>query len=154
VDESRGAALARLLLGGFTTMVDQVIVELEHHGHPGVTATHEFALTAIDAGAQSASALGRELQVSKQAAAKSIAALEELGYLHRRTDPDDARRKILVVSPRGHEMMAIGARAFDELRSKLVAQVGAERMEIVESVLTTLGAVSETSPARPGSGTE
>lgn len=135
-------------------MVDQVIVELEHHGHPGVTATHEFALTAIDAGAQSASALGRELQVSKQAAAKSIAALEELGYLHRRTDPDDARRKILVVSPRGHEMMAIGARAFDELRSRLVAQVGAERMEIVESVLTTLGAVSETSPARDGSGTD
>lgn len=135
-------------------MVDQVIVELEHHGHPGVTATHEFALTAIDAGAQSASALGRELQVSKQAAAKSIAALEELGYLHRSTDPVDARRKILVVSPRGHEMMAIGARAFDELRSRLVAQVGAERMEIVESALTTLGAVGETSPARPGSGTD
>jgi DNA-binding MarR family transcriptional regulator len=143
VDESRGAALAQLLIGGFTTMVDQVIVELEQQGHPGVTATHEFALNAIDGGAQTASALGRELNVSKQAAAKTIAALEELGYLQRRNDPSDARRKILVVSSRGYEMMAIGARAFDELRSRLAAQVGEERLEIVESVLTALSAVGD-----------
>jgi DNA-binding MarR family transcriptional regulator len=39
----------------------------------------------------SASSLGRSLGVSRQAAAKSIAALEELGYVERQTDPRDAR---------------------------------------------------------------
>lgn len=127
-----------LLLGGFNTMVDQVIAELQRHGHPGVTATHEFALNAIDAGAQSASALGRRLKVSKQAAAKSIAALEELGYVERRVDPTDARRKTLVVTRRGYEMMAIGSTAFDNLRARWSVQVGSAHLESLESVLATL----------------
>lgn len=138
MDESRGAELAKLLLNGFNAMVDQVVAELERHGHPGVTANHEFALQAIDQGAQSASDLGRRLNVSKQAAAKSIAALEELGYVERRTDPTDARRKMLIVTPRGYDMRTVGATAFDELRSRLSARVGLAELESVESVLKSL----------------
>jgi DNA-binding MarR family transcriptional regulator len=145
VSEAQGPALARSLLSGFTAMVDEVVAELERQGHPGVTATHEFALQAIDEGAQSASDLGRRLNVSRQAAAKSIAALEELGYLHRRDDPADARRKMLVVTPRGHEMMTIGAAAFDELRSRLSAHVGPAQLASFESVLRALIAASPVS---------
>ena len=90
---SPGARLARLLLGSFDAMVAEVVDELARQGHPGVTATHEFALRAIEAGGNDASALGRRLGVSKQAAAKTIAALEQLGYVERLVDPDDARRK-------------------------------------------------------------
>ena len=111
MNSSEGAELARLLLQSFNTLVGEVVVELDRQGHPGVTATHEFALQAIDQGAQSASELGRSLNVSKQAAAKSIAALEDLGYLERHSDPGDARRKKLVVTDRGHEMMTLGAAA-------------------------------------------
>ena len=119
-------------------MVDEVIDELERRGHPGVTATHEFALNAVDAGAQSASDLARRLNVSRQAAAKTIAVLEELGYLERRDDQTDARRKTLVVTIRGHDMMTIGAAAFDELHARWSAQIGPSRLESVESALTTL----------------
>jgi hypothetical protein len=49
-------------------MVVEVVAELTRQGHPEVTATHEFALRAIDDGANDASALGRRLGVSKQAA--------------------------------------------------------------------------------------
>jgi DNA-binding MarR family transcriptional regulator len=138
MDTSPGATLARLLLAGFTTLVDEVVVELERQGHPGVTATHEFALQAIDGGAQSASELGRSLGVSKQAASKTIAALEDLHYLDRQDDPQDARRKRLAVTARGHEMMTIGARAFDFLRTRLATQVGSHELESLERVLVTL----------------
>jgi len=124
-------------------MVDQVVIELERQRHPGVTASHEFALNAIEAGAQNASALGRSLNVSKQAAAKSIAALEELGYVKRQNDPLDARRKMLLVTPRGREMMALGAQAFDEVRARLLAQVGSRRLETLEGVLTALTSASK-----------
>lgn len=140
---SPGAELARLLLDGFNAMVDEVVLELERRGHPGVTPTHEFALQAIDAGAQSASALGRSLGVSKQAAAKTIAALEDLGYLERRDDPADARLKTLIVTPRGHEMMRIGATAFDELRQRLAAQVGPDRLQTLENTLRALTATKD-----------
>ncbi|WP_093185188.1 MarR family winged helix-turn-helix transcriptional regulator [Sanguibacter gelidistatuariae] len=150
MDHSRGAELAKLLLSGFNILVDEVIVELERQGHPGVTATHEFALQAIDKGAQSASELGRSLNVSKQAAAKSIAALEDLGYLQRHSDPVDARRKTLIVTARGYEMMSVGAEAFDQLRNRLAEQVGAARLESLEEVLRSLAAPSDQeSTSRP-----
>ncbi|WP_309615925.1 MarR family transcriptional regulator [Salinibacterium sp.] len=138
MDTLLGATLAKLLLAGFTTLVEEVVLELEHRGHPGVTATHEFALQAIDGGAQSASALGRSLGVSKQAAAKTIAALEDMHYLDRRNDPEDARRKQLTVTGHGHEMMTIGAEAFDVLRTRLAERVGAHELESLERVLAVL----------------
>ena len=73
---SRGAELALLLLGGFHSMTDEVIAELADRGHPGVRPVHEFALRAIDTGADTASELGRRLSVSRQAAAKTITAMQ------------------------------------------------------------------------------
>ena len=100
---SPGADLALLLLGSFHAMVDEVTVELEARGHPGVRPVHEFALRAVHQGADTASDLGRRLSVSKQAAAKTIAALEQLGYVDREADPSDARRKRLRVTPHGED---------------------------------------------------
>jgi DNA-binding MarR family transcriptional regulator len=138
VEKSEGAKLALLLLGSFNAIVDEVVAELERQGHPGVTATHEFALRAIDEGAGSAADLGRTLGVSRQAAAKSIAALEELGYVERRSDPLDARRKRLIVTSRGYEMASIGAHAFNDLRARWMARLGRARLEALESSLTVL----------------
>ncbi|KAA9136001.1 MarR family transcriptional regulator [Microbacterium caowuchunii] len=133
-------------------MVDDVVTELARHGHPGVTATHEFALRAIASGAQSASELGRRLGVSKQAAAKTIATLEELGYVERQDDPEDGRRRAVIVTPRGNEMMSIGARAFDRFRARLAARVGAERLEVTEAVLATLIAERASESPEPANG--
>lgn len=138
MEPSPGARLALLLLDGFNVLVAEVVAELERRGHPGVTAAHEFALAAIDEGADSASALGRRLGVTKQAAAKTIAGLERLGYLERIDDPEDARRKRLHVTGRGYEMVAIGARAFDDLRAQWATAAGPETIDEVEAALTRL----------------
>lgn len=138
MDTSPGAQLAKLLLSTFTALVDVVVAELEREGHPGVTATHAFALEAIDDGAQSASELARMLGVSRQAAAKTIAALEELHYLDRHDDPEDARRKRLTVTARGNEMISIGARTFDTMRDQAAERVGVRKLESAERVLAIL----------------
>ena len=135
---SSGAELALLLLGGFHTMVDDVVAELERRGHAGVRPVHEFALRAIDEGAQTASELGRRLAVSKQAAAKTIAALEALGYVVREADPADARRKPLRVTPRGREMVEIGAALFDDVRARWASQIGAEALDRLQDDLGRL----------------
>ena len=144
---SQGAELAQLLLAGFESLVDEVVADLARRGHPGVTAAHEFALQAIDAGARSASELGRRLDVSKQAAGKTIAALEGLGYVERRNDAVDARRKTLTVTPRGRDMMRIGAEAFDRIRDRWAGQVGLARVESVEDALRMLSAARGTPAA-------
>jgi DNA-binding MarR family transcriptional regulator len=136
--ESQGAELALLLLGGFHSMVDDVLVGLDSRGHEGVRPAHEFALRAIDAGADTASELGRRLSVSKQAAAKTIASLQELGYVDREVDPGDGRRKRVRVTPRGHELMAIGGALFDDVRERWAAQIGARQLDTFQACLGQL----------------
>jgi DNA-binding MarR family transcriptional regulator len=138
VSTSPGAELALLLLGGFHAMVDEVTVELAARGHPGVRPIHEFALRAIDAGADTASELSRRQSVSKQAAAKTIAALEQFGYVDREDDPDDARRKRVRVTPRGHELMTVGAQLFDEVRARWAEQVGTDELNALQAHLIQL----------------
>jgi DNA-binding MarR family transcriptional regulator len=135
---SRGAQLALLLLAGFEAMVDEVVAGLEERGHPGVSAMHEFALRAIDTGADSASELGRRLSVSKQAAAKTIAVLETLGYVARKPDSNDGRRKRLQVTRRGREMVAIGAALFDDVRDRWAREIGEKQLRAIESHLAIL----------------
>ncbi|MEV0841603.1 MarR family transcriptional regulator [Actinocatenispora sera] len=143
---SPGAELALLLLGGFQSMVDEVHAELANRGHEGVRASHEFALRAIDEGADTATELGRSLAVSKQAAAKVIAALERLGYVEREADPNDARRKRLRVTTRGHDMMTLGAALFTEVRDRWAAQIGAARLDEFQAHLARL---TRNRPASP-----
>ncbi|MFF1530858.1 MarR family winged helix-turn-helix transcriptional regulator [Cellulomonas sp. NPDC058312] len=133
-----GVRLARLLIEGFEALVQEVVAELDRRGHPGVSAHLEFALSAITEGADNASDLGRALGVSRQAAAKSVATLEQLGYVDRVADPADARLKRLRVTPRGVEMMAIGAATFDELRTRWVRSLEPGRAELVEDALARL----------------
>ncbi len=133
-----GADLALLLLGGFRGLVDAAVVELAAKGFDDVRPVHDFALRAIASGADSASELGRRLSVSKQAAAKTIAVLVARGYVARGADPADGRRKRLEVTPRGFEVMEVGAAIFDELRARWEQQLGVDGLALLEAQLSTL----------------
>ena len=133
-----GADLALLLLGGFRSLVDDAILELAQRGYEDVRPVHDFAMRAIAAGADNASELGRRLSVSKQAAAKTVAVLQERGYVTRDTDPRDARRKLLEVTALGFEVMREGEAIFDELRDQWKRQIGPAELENLETHLTEL----------------
>lgn len=139
---TRGAALAQLLLAAFEAMVRSVEHDLARKGHAGFTAANEFALRAIHEGAGNAAELARQLGVSRQAAAKSIVALEQLGYVERRDDPTDARRKLLQVTRRGYEAHKLGAKLFEELRQQWAKTLGADRLAALESTLGTIVAAA------------
>src|SRR5471030_127559 len=119
-----GADLALLLLGGFRVLVDDAIVELAKRGYDDVRPVHDFAMRAIGAGADNTSELGRRLAVSKQAAAKTVAVLQQRGYVTREPDPHDARRKRLQVTSRGFNVLRQGEAIFDELRTQWERQIG------------------------------
>ena len=145
-----GADLALLLLGGFRVLVNDAILELAKRGYEDVRPVHDFAMRAIAAGADNASELGRRLSVSKQAAAKTVAVLEERGYVAHGTDPLDARRKRLQVTALGFEVMREGEAVFDELRDEWKRKIGAKQLERLESDLVTLVGASPVRVERPG----
>jgi DNA-binding MarR family transcriptional regulator len=133
-----GADLALLLLGGYRSMVDTATTELAARGFEDFKPVHEFALRAIVAGADSASDLGRRTAVSKQAAAKTIAALVERGYVVSSLDPADARRKQLRVTPLGFDVMAQGEAILETARARWEEQIGVAQVAVLESHLTVL----------------
>jgi DNA-binding MarR family transcriptional regulator len=145
-----GADLALLLLGGFRSLVDAAGDELAARGHEDVRPVHDFAMRAIAAGADNASELGRRMSVSKQAAAKTIAVLQERGYVSRDTDPLDARRKRLQVTALGFEVLRQGEAIFDELRGRWERQIGAAELESLEAHLAALVGASTNRFDTPG----
>jgi len=78
------------------------------------------------------------MSVSKQAAAKTIAVLQERGYVARDVDPTDARRKRLQVTERGFDMLREAEAIFDDLRDRWGRQIGADQLKELETQLTNL----------------
>jgi DNA-binding MarR family transcriptional regulator len=130
-----GFELPLRLLLGFRTLVDELHARLAREGHPGVRPVHGFALQAIGPASTTAVELGRRLGVSKQAAGKTIDALERLGYVQRRDDPADARRKVVALTARGSDCLVRSARIFDELRSGWAQVLGETRLRALEDDL-------------------
>jgi DNA-binding MarR family transcriptional regulator len=141
-----GADLALLLLGGFRFMAEEATERLAARGHPGVRPAHDFTLRAVQAGAASVSEVGRRTSVSKQAAAKNVAFLEEGGYVLRTPDPDDGRRAQLTVTVRGQSLMRDGEAVFNELRAEWESLVGTDRIADVQDALQRL--LGSESPGR------
>ncbi len=145
-----GADLALLLLGGFRTLVDAATAELARRGHADVRPVHAFAIRAIAAGADTASELGRSLSITKQSAAKTIAVLQERGYVAREPDPLDARRKRLQVTTLGFDMLRQGEMIFDGLRDQWAAELGITELETLEKQLAALVGAKPIRFDRPG----
>jgi DNA-binding MarR family transcriptional regulator len=133
-----GADLALLLLGAFRFMAEGATTRLAGRGYPGIRPAHDFALRAVAAGAASVSEVGRHTSVSKQAAAKTIAFLEQSAYVERSRDPRDGRRARLTVTDRGHALMREGEAVFDELREQWETLVGSDRVADLQDSLVRL----------------
>ena len=145
-----GADLALLLLGGFRALVDAANAELAERGYEDVRPVHDFAMRAIAAGADSASELGRRLSITKQSAARTIAVLQERGYVTRDTDPRDGRRKRLQVTALGFDVMRQGEAVFDELRDQWAQQIGVGELDRIEDHLTALAGAQPVRFDTPG----
>lgn len=133
-----GADFALLLLGGFRELVDCVSAELEVRGYVDVRPVHDFAIEAIRTGADNVSELGRQMSVSKQSAAKTVAVLVERNYVARELDPRDGRRMLLRVTSRGLEMQNEATSIFNDLYARWQEEVGAEAIASMEQSLKHL----------------
>jgi DNA-binding MarR family transcriptional regulator len=120
---------------GFRVLIDELHAELARQGHPDMRPMHGFVFQAIGPEGTTAAELGRRLGVSKQAAGKTIDAVERLGYVERGADPHDARRKVVRLTERGIDSLVRSARIFDELRAGWARTLGEERLRELENDL-------------------
>lgn len=133
-----GFELPILLARAFRGLIDELHAELSERGHADARPIHGFALQAIGREGATVSELGRRLGVSKQAAAKTAANLESIGYVRRVADPRDARATRLIHTARGTEMLALSADIFEGLRAQWVRQLGEARVAALEDDLESV----------------
>jgi DNA-binding MarR family transcriptional regulator len=135
--ERPGYELPFLLIGAFRALVDELHAELALRGHAEARPLHGFALQAVRDGC-TISELGRRLGVSKQAAAKTAAGLERLGYLSREPDPADGRASRVRRTVQGDALLVLSSEIFERSRARLAEQLGARRVVELEDDLETI----------------
>jgi DNA-binding MarR family transcriptional regulator len=133
-----GFELPLLLLGGFRALIDELHAELARQGHPDARPMHGFVLQAIGRDGATATELGHRLGVSKQAAGKLIRTLQALGYVEPAPPEADARRKPVLISSRGLDLLACSATIFETLRDGWASRIGAGRLEALEDDLESV----------------
>ena len=133
-----GGELALRLLGAFRGLVDDLHAELARRGHPDVRPGHGFALQALGPRPITASAMADRLGVSKQAAGKTVDVLTERGWVERIDDPEDARRRLVVLTPRGRALLTLSGEILDRLRAERLAALGAGDFAALERALRTM----------------
>jgi DNA-binding MarR family transcriptional regulator len=140
--ERAGFELPLLLLGAFRSIIDELHQTLAEGGHPDARPLHGFALQAIGPDGTTISALGRDLGVTKQAAAKTVISLERAGYIRRQPDAGDGRAVRLVRTAQGEEMLVLSAAFFQAYHARLSERVGARHLSQMERTLDDIGSFS------------
>jgi DNA-binding MarR family transcriptional regulator len=130
-----GFELPFLLVAAFRSLIDELHRTLAASGHDQARPLHGFALQAIGPDGSTVSELGRRLGVSKQAAAKTVASLERVGYVSREPDPADGRAVRLRRTARGHEMLDLSAAFFEKYHTRLAQTLGSRRLAELEDAL-------------------
>jgi DNA-binding MarR family transcriptional regulator len=133
-----GFELPLLLAGTFRALLDELHEELARQGHAEARPLHGFALQALGPDGATISELGRRLGVTKQAAAKTAASLEQIGYLRRVSDPSDGRAQLLIRTELGTDMLARSAVIFESLRRDIAGRIGGQRLAELEDDLETI----------------
>ena len=136
LDEMREEPLGRLLSRVGRVFNEKMQKRLRELGHEGLTVSHIAALASIDLDGTRVTTLGDRLDVSKQAAAQTVAELEAQGYIQRINDPQDKRALLIIYTEGGWRFLvdsyqarmdveneyrlALGDEMFDELRAGLL----------------------------------
>jgi DNA-binding MarR family transcriptional regulator len=93
--------------------------QLAARGFGDLRFSHGYLFQHLVAGERTIGELAERLEVTQQAASKSVAELEALGYVERTTDAGDARVRRVRLSERGQSAVAHSRRLRAQLESRL-----------------------------------
>jgi DNA-binding MarR family transcriptional regulator len=117
---------------------EEVERALVREGLTGLRQAHGYLFQHLLAGEPTIGELAERMEVTQQAASKSVAELEDLGYVERAADPRDGRVRRIGLTARGREAVECSRRVRRELDQRLLAL--ADPREDLVRLLRALGA--------------
>jgi DNA-binding MarR family transcriptional regulator len=133
----RGVELAGLLprLAGYIEY--RLMTLTAEKGHPGLRLSFGQVLTLIGPQGGSIQRIANIQEVSKQAISAIARELQELDYIRRELDPEDARQLLLKLTPRGETLIADSVASVDTLGKEFSRLLGAQRFKTLCRTLET-----------------
>jgi DNA-binding MarR family transcriptional regulator len=107
-------------------------------GLDGLRPAQSVALVPLAAGGLHASNLADRIGVSRQAVAQAVAALERHSYVNRVPNPDDARARIIELTPRGRQALRVMRSNAVDLEKRWQQILGQRRLGELRKTLQML----------------
>jgi DNA-binding MarR family transcriptional regulator len=113
----------------YRQLIDGLHGRLPEAGFTDVRPSYGFVLLAVRDRPTTIVDLAVLLGVTKQAASKLVAAMDDAGYVRRRTTATDARAKHIELAPRGVELLSAVETIYGDLESEWAATIGAAAVD-------------------------
>lgn len=121
-----------------TALDERALRELRAAGHPRVRRSHGFLVQLLVDETPTVSEVGERLGVSQQAASKSVAELESLGYVERRPDAADNRVRRVALTDAGRVLLERGRAQRHRVDAAVAADMSPEDLAAARRVLVAL----------------
>ena len=126
------------------TLIDELHRRLGARGWPDIPQAAGYVLLACRNGPTTGNEIAALMRTSRQAASKLIEGMEAAGLIERSTDGSDSRRKLVVLSERGRDLLATVEQIYGELEREWEDVLGAAAVEqmrtnVTKALLHTFG---------------
>ena len=132
---ARPTNLRQLLQAAIRRLNVQIAKALQSDGYADITATHTMLLSNMTLKDDTVTSIAHRASVSAQAVGRLVSELEERGYLQTAADDNDARRRPIVLTPRGRKLMQASFKVLAEIENRLGDQVDDGAIDILRRCL-------------------
>jgi DNA-binding MarR family transcriptional regulator len=122
---------------GLRSLVDGLHQRLEQRGIE-VKPVYAFVLLASRERPLTGHDVADLLGMTKQAASKLVDAMEAAQYVARKPHPEDARAKLLHITPKGRRVLEAAEDIYRELETEWARSIGKQRLEAMRSDLVAV----------------
>jgi DNA-binding MarR family transcriptional regulator len=137
-EQAQTSPLAALLPRLSDYITNRLLTLTMSRGHKGLKPNFGSVLTAIGPGGGRIQQIANARDVSKQAISATVSELEDLQYIVRRPDPQNARQVVLMFTDRGKQLIADSIAAVGELEAEFSAYLGKARLSQMQNVLARI----------------
>ena len=134
--------LGVLLFIPYRAMESAVLAELERHGHR-LSIAQARVFQRIGPSGTRPSELAEATQLTKQTLGSILDQLERAGYVARTPDPADGRARLVTITDRGHELVALSLPVVTAIEAAWAEHLGPERTRQLREALTELRAITD-----------
>jgi DNA-binding MarR family transcriptional regulator len=131
VETNRRRNMRQLLLRASRIVNRQVVEGLNAKGYASLRSTHTTLLSNIDLAGSTVTAAAERAGITKQAMGRLATELEATGYVAVRSDPADARVRIIELTESGRQLMLDSFEVMTDLECRYAQSIGEERLAAI-----------------------